>query len=66
MTLKSDGQIFDFCEAWRNNTTPKKQLCKQFSEENWNYFQFEKVAKKYNWFVDTMYALVHAEEFSSN
>lgn len=65
MTLKSDGQIYDFCMDWQMNVVSKKLLCQQFVEQNWDFSQFREVALKYNWFVNSMYALLYAEDFAS-
>jgi hypothetical protein len=61
---KSDGQIYDFCMEWMMNFTPRKPLCKKFVDENFNFFQFKEVADNHGWFVNSMYALLYAEEFS--
>jgi hypothetical protein len=63
--LKSDGQIYDFCLDWQMNFISKRDLCKQFRTEDWDFTQFENVAKKYKWFTNSMYALFFADDFSS-
>lgn len=64
MTNASDGQIYDFCLEWQMGfPTSKRNLCKFFVVKNWDYYHFEKVAKEHNWFVNSMYALLYAEDF---
>ncbi len=64
MIKSSDGQIYDFCLEWQMGfPTSKRNLCKRFVSENWDYYHFKAVSERHGWFVNSMYALMYAEDF---
>jgi hypothetical protein len=57
------GSVYEFCLDWQMNMISKCDLCKQFIENNWDWSEFTIVAKNQKWFVNSMYALIHAQDF---
>lgn len=56
--------LHDFCLDWQMNVVSKKELCREFVQNKWDFTSFEVEAKKRNWFVKSMYALLYAEDFA--
>lgn len=58
--MLSEDQIYDFCLDWQMNQISKQQLIKEFKSTNWNYAEFENLAKKRRWFVVSMKSIKNA------
>lgn len=59
-----EEKILEFCLDWQMNHISKKELCNDFVLGGWSFSAFKEFAEKRNWFVNSMYALLYAEEFS--
>lgn len=46
--------LYDFCMDWQMGTVSKDILWIEFVEKNWHYEDFEKAAKKNDWYVSSM------------
>ena len=57
------GSVYEFCLDWQMGMISKRDLCKQFIENQWDWAEFIIVAKEQKWFVNSMYALIHAQDF---
>ena len=60
----NEGKLYDFCLDWQMNQINKKELCKEFINNKWDFTTFKNETIKRSWFNSSMYALLYAEEFS--
>ena len=59
----NESRLYDFCLDWQMNVVSKKDLCQSFVDNKWDFTTFKEKSTKYQWFVNSMYALLYAEEF---
>ena len=59
-----DSRLYDFCLDWQMHRVSKKLLCKRFVEYGWDFNHFKASAETRFWFVNSMYALLYASDFS--
>jgi hypothetical protein len=60
----NESQVYDFCLDWQMNRVSKKLLCKQFIIFGWVFQDFKNLTERRSWFINSMYALLYAEDFS--
>ena len=59
------SRLYEFCLDWHMNILSKKVLCRTFVSNNWSFTEFIEKTKEKNWFTNSMYALLYAEDFGS-